>query len=78
MRLSMDLMVPEDSPVTGRQYNQLAREFEEYARVVLVPAAGIPIIKSGETHVTVHNHNSSRAVSCVGCLQLSDDEYGNQ
>lgn len=78
MRLSLDLIVPEDSPATGRMYQTLARQFEEYTRVVLVPDSGITINKGGETHVTVHHHNSSRAVSCVGCLQLSDDEYGDQ
>lgn len=73
----MDLLVPDDSPITARQYQQLATQFEDYTRVVLAGEAKIPFDKSGEPHVTVHNHNSTRRVSCRGCIDLSDDGYGN-
>lgn len=69
----MDLMVPDDSPTSGKQYKTLIKEFEDYTRVVLAPAAGIPFEKSGEPHFTVHEHNSTRRISCAGCVELSDD-----
>lgn len=77
IRLSIDLLVPDDSPISERQYKQLAAAMEDYTRVVLVPNAKIPIVKSGEPYLTVHEHNSTRRVSCHGCLALSDDEMGH-
>jgi hypothetical protein len=71
-------MVPDDSPTSGRQYKALIKEVEDYTRVVLAPAAKIPFIKSGEPHFTVHEHNSTRRVSCQGCIELSDDEMNHQ
>jgi hypothetical protein len=77
IRLSMDFLVPDDSPISERQYKQLMKAAEDYTRVVLVPEAKIPIVKSGEPHLTVHAHHSTRQISCRGCLELSDDEMGH-
>jgi len=77
VRLSMDFLVPDDSPISERQYRRLIEAAEDYTRVVLVPEAKIPIIKSGEPNLTVHEHHSTRQVSCRGCLLLSDDEMGH-
>lgn len=73
----MDFLVPDDAPTSERQYRQLLAHAEEYTRVVLVPEAKIPIVKSADTNLTVHEHHSTRAVSCRGCLELSDDEMGH-
>jgi hypothetical protein len=74
----MDLMVPDESPTTERQYKHLIKAFEDYTRVVLAPDQKIPFEKSGEPHYTVHEHNSTMRVSCRGCLELADDLQGNE
>jgi hypothetical protein len=73
----MDFLVPDDSPTTERQYKQLVQAAEDYTRVVLMKDAKIPFISSGEPHYTVHEHNSTRRVSCTGCMMLSDDLEGH-
>lgn len=78
VRFSFDLMVPDDSPVTGRQYHHFVGEVEDYARVVIAGAAKIPFDKSGEPHFTVHEHNSTRRISCGECIKLSDDGMNHQ
>lgn len=78
VRLSFDLMVPEESGMSMKQWKRFVQEVEDYARVVIAPAANIPFDKSGEPHYTVHEHNSTRRISCPGCIELSDDGHNHQ
>lgn len=77
VRLSVDILVPDDSSTSQREWDQVMREAEDHLRVVILPDNEIEFVKKGESNRTVHQHNSTRRISCRGCIELSDDLQGH-
>jgi len=74
VRIAFDLVLPDDQEAHPRVIEQIAREAEEYTRVVLLSDSELKVDKSAPSHVTQHVHISTVRVSCPDCVQMSDDE----